>query len=129
MDLIVPETAVCGEYVAGSPCRISIVAWRDRKTGPEHRLSLCACRGHDCRFMVYPVGFTQFARKKIDVDVEASGVLQAVKDAEENKLWPEISGAEGLGVRGTQKGYISPIETYIPTQINFINLFTDDLLE
>ena len=121
MDLIVPETAVCGEYVAGSPCRISIVAWRDRKTGPEHSLAMCACRGHDCRFMVYTVGFTQFARKKIDVDVEASGVLQAVKDAEENKLWPEISGAEGLGVRGTQKGYILKILTlfglFNPSQV------------
>ena len=45
MDVIIPESAVCGQYISGSPGRISIVAWRDRKTGPEHRLAMCACRG------------------------------------------------------------------------------------
>lgn len=129
MDLIIPATAVCVQYVSGSPCKISIAAWRDRKTGPKHPLAMCACRSHACRFMAYPSGFSPFSREKIDGGVEASGVLQAVKDAEENRLWPEISGAEGLGVRGTQKGYILKILTlfglFNPSQVPQIAIKLD----
>ena len=35
IDLIIPETAGYRQYVSGNPRRISIVAWRDRKTCPE----------------------------------------------------------------------------------------------
>ena len=77
-------------------CRIGGGFWRERSTGPRHRLRVVRCRAHNVAFTLYPEGHLPYGRVPVlsepdeagEVDTEARRVGAAIA-ATEGQHWPE----------------------------------------
>jgi len=98
-------------------CRIGGAGWRDRLTGPQHRLRKVRCRVHGGAFTLYPAGHLPYGRKAAvptteeggEVDTRSS-LLGAAVAASRGERWPDelIEDEEGP-VQGTQRRRVQRI--------------------
>ena len=96
---------------AEGECRISGAGWRDRLTGPRHRLRVVRCRAHGVAFTLYPEGHVPYGREPLvrmggasgEVDTRSS-LLGAAVAASGGERWPDelIEDEEGP-VQRTQR--------------------------
>ncbi len=108
----------CLESLAGKAgrCRIHKTGWRERKTGPCHRLRKARCRTHGVAFTLYPVGHLPYGREAVlgqsaegGEDPRASLVGAAVAACRGDE-WPEELIEEEAGpVRRTQARRIARV--------------------
>lgn len=101
----------CLESLAGAAgeCRIHGAGWRDRKTGPCHRLRKVRCRVHGGAFTLYPVGHLPYGRVPVwsqsaaDEEDPRSSLVGAAVAACGGQRWPEELIEDERGpVRRTQ---------------------------
>ncbi len=94
-------------------CRLVVNHWRERSTGPEHRLLVLECKVHGHAFTIYPCGHVPYGRvavAPVSEDGQLLGgdapwmatMLSAVLDAEQCDLWPCDSPAGDARRRRTQ---------------------------
>jgi hypothetical protein len=81
----------------GLACRIVVKEWRDRKTGPGHKLISYECVVHGTIFTLYPTGWWPYGR--VGMGEACPNLHDAVADAVVNRLWP----TEGHGHHGCRK--------------------------
>ena len=72
-------------------------SWRERKTGPGHKLRIIECKRHGVFFTVYPPGFAPYLRRSVD-PATPNSLFSAAKDAASGqRAWRRRS-------RGGRKG-------------------------
>ncbi len=108
----------CLASLAGEPgaCRIHGAGWRERKTGPRHRLRKVRCRTHWTAFTLYPTGHIPYGREPVlgqcpeaREDPRASLVGAAVA-ASRGDLWVEDLIEDEVGpVKRTQARRIARV--------------------
>lgn len=121
-----PRRCPCTEGKSDS-CRLRVVRYRDRKTGPCHPLLVLKCRSHPGpSFTVYPPGYGPYLRKKYApvgpggeiicseksaVAAEASAAWEttfvtAALDASRGERWSRESPSDDPRRRRTQDRYL-----------------------
>lgn len=93
----------------GSACQVTGHDHRERKSGPEHALAVCRCRGHGASFTIYPPGHVPYGRVAV-VAVDSEGrviqgdalgqtIFGAARDASVQRVESEAPGGERVSRR------------------------------
>lgn len=113
-----PDRCLLSLMGADGDCRIGGAGWRDRSTGPRHRLQVVRCREHGVAFTLYPEGHVPYGREPVfrmsevgEVDTKTS-LLGAAVAASRGERWPEelIEDEEGP-VQRTQRRRVQRLAT------------------
>ena len=91
-----PDRCLSSLSGAAGECKVGGAGWRDRSTGPRHRVRVVRCRTHGVAFTLYPTGHVPYGREPVlgepdeagEVDGKSS-VLGAAVAASRGERWPE----------------------------------------
>jgi hypothetical protein len=95
--------------------------WRDRATGPRHRLRKVRCITHGTAFTLYPVGYVPYGREPVICQVEATkpedgqaSLVGAAVAERRGERWPEELIEDERGpVRRTQRRRIAAVGRFV----------------
>ena len=102
-------------------CRIGGAGWRDRTTGPRHRLRKVRCKTHQKAFTLYPVGHVPYGREAMLCQVEGAGsdetrtsLVGAAIAVCRDEHWPdELIFDEQGPIRRTQRRRIARVSRLV----------------